>query len=142
MVALFDFIKILFSKGPEWDKLSDQDKSRNFFMVNRYMSIKFPVQAAHLSHMRINTVEVLNYWHRNLIKTHSNVPGWVYAKTKKKESAEKASSYSPSEDMISWYCQRNEISRKDFDRTIKLFGSTFLDELKSMEKILKSQGVI
>lgn len=141
MIALFDFIKLVFTRNPEWEKLSDMDKNRNFFMTNRYMAIKFPVQAHFLSHYRISTSAVMDYWHRSLSAQHSSVPSWIYAKTKKREDKEQKR-YIPSEEVITWYCQRNEMSRRDFNTEVEYIGEIFLDEIKSLEKVLKSQGVI
>lgn len=133
---------MVFSKNQtEWKKIKDTDKARNFFMLNRFMSIKYPVQASILSHYKINAVSVSDYWHRTMNTLYSSTPGWIYAKTKKKADVEKKLDL-PSNEMIKWYCEKNEITRKDFDQNVKFFGEKFVSELKSLEKILKSQNVI
>lgn len=142
MIQLFDYIKLVFSKDEKsWKALKNTDKSRNFFMLNRFMSIQFPVQSSFLSHYKIDPVAVSDYWHRTMSSKFSTTPKWIYAKTKKKADKEKELNL-PSNEMIRWYCERNEISRRDFDENVKFFGDNFLSEIRSLEKVLKSQGAL
>jgi hypothetical protein len=142
MIQLFDYLKLVFSKNEkDWKDLKDTDKSRNFFMLNRFMAIQFPVQANYLSHYKIDPVAVSDYWHRTMSSKFSSTPKWVYAKTIKKKDQEKKLDL-PSNEMIKWYCEKNEISRSEFDLNVKFFGESFLDEIKKLEKILKSQGLL
>jgi hypothetical protein len=142
MIQLFDYVKIVFSKNEKsWKELKDTDKSRNFFMLNRFMCIKYPVQANMLSHYRIDPVAVSDYWHRTMSSLFNTAPNWIYAKTKKKNEEAKKLDL-PSPEMIRWYCDKNEMSKKDFDQNVKFFGDDFIKELKSLEKLLKSQGVL
>jgi hypothetical protein len=142
MIQLFDYVKLVFSKDEKsWKELKNTDKSRNFFMLNRFMSIKYPVQANMLSHYKISPEGVSDYWHRSMSSLHSGSPSWIYAKTVKKKDIEKKLDL-PSGEMIKWYCDRNEISRRDFDENVKFFGEDFLSEIRNLEKILKSQGAL
>jgi hypothetical protein len=142
MIQLFDYVKLVFSRDEKkWEELKDTDKSRNFFMLNRFMAIKHPIQANMLSHYKIDPVSVSNYWHRTMSSLHGASPKWIYAKTKKKNDEAKKLDL-PSSEMIRWYCEKNEMSRNDFDQNVKFFGDTFIEEIKSLEKLLKSQGVI
>lgn len=142
MIALFDYIKLIFTKDEKaWKSLSDIDKSRNFFMLNRFCSIKYPVQVQALSLLKINPVSASNYWHRTMSNLYNTVPAWIYAKTKKKDEVTKKLDL-PSDTMISWYCEKNQMSKREFMENVKFFGENFLKEIKSLEKILKSQGVL
>jgi len=140
MVPLFDYIKLLFTANEkQWKEVTDIDKSRNFYMTNRFLSIKYPVPVAVLSYIKINAAATADYWHHNLRTLYKSVPPWIYAKTKKKAIEEKRKN-GLSEEMIKWYCQKEEIGRKDFDYTVKTFGDSFVNEIADLEKILKSQG--
>lgn len=142
MIQLFDYMKLVFSKNEkEWKELKDNDKARNFFMLNRFMSIQYPYQVAHLSHYKIDSVAASDYWHRTVSSRYSSTPGWIYAKTVKKKDQEKKLDL-PSPEMIKWYCEKNEISRSEFHQNVKYFGESFLKEIKDLEKILKSQGLL
>lgn len=141
MIQLFDYIKLIFSKDEKsWNELSNTDKSRNFFMLNRFLSIQFPIQVAALSSIRIDSVATSDYWHRSLSSKFTKVPNWIYAKTIKANKEKKIEF--PSKEMINWYCEKNEISYAEYDQTVKFFGDKFLDEQKKLEKVLKSQGVL
>ena len=61
-MKLFDYIKVLFGKDPQWDKLKGYDKSKNSFMTNRFMSIKFPVQANMFNALKIDPVGQAEAW--------------------------------------------------------------------------------
>jgi hypothetical protein len=143
MIQLFDYLKLVFSKDEKaWGNLNSVDKGRNFFMLNRFMSIKFPVQVHALSLLKIDPNSASNYWHKTMKSLHGgSTPNWIYTKTKKKAEKDKKLNL-PSEEMIRWYCNKNEISRKDFVQSVEFFGETFLKEIHSLEKILKSQKVL
>lgn len=142
MIQLFDYTKLMFvADEKQWKEVTSLDKSRNFFMMNRFLSIKYPVQVAVLSHIKINAPATADYWHANMGKLYKSVPSWIYAKTKKKEKEAKKRE-GLSDEMIKWYCQREEISRKEFEFTCKTFGEEFLEELRATEKVLKSQGYL
>lgn len=142
MIDLFPFVKLMFTASEkQWGELNDADKSRNFFMMNRFLSIKYPLQVGVLSHMRINAPSTMNYWHLTLLKLYKTVPSWIYTKTKKKAVEDKKKNL-PSEQMVKWYCQKEEMSRRDYENSIKLFGEEFLEEVRSLEKILRSEGIL
>ena len=108
MIALFDYIKLVFSKNEKpWEELTMVDKGRNFFMLNRFMSIRFPTQVHALSLLKIDPSATSNYWHRTMKAVGSgSTPKWIYTKTIKK-GAEKKKLKLPSDEMIQWYCQRH-----------------------------------
>jgi hypothetical protein len=141
-MELFDYVKVVFSKNEKaWKELNDVDKSRNFFMLNRFMSIRYPMQALALSPLRVHMPSVSNYWHRTMTQLHGGpVPKWIYAKTLKKNTDPKVKM--PTDKMIRWYCEKNEMSESDFNRHVEFFGNDFLKEILQLEKVLKSQGVV
>ena len=143
MIKLFDYVKLVFvANDKQWKEVSSMDKNRNFFMLNRFCSINQPIQASVLSHLKINTVAVTDYhWHKTFKKLYKTVPGWIYAKTIKKSAEDKKKNL-PSEAMVKWFCQKNEMSRKDYDASANFFGNDFTNEIKDLEKILTSQGIL
>jgi len=142
MLPLFDYMKILFTGNEkQWKEVNSVDKNRNFFMANRFLSIKYPIQVHILSHIKINSSAVANHWHDTLTRLYKTQPNWIFAKMKKKTVEDKKKNL-PSETMIKWYCSHYEMSRKDYDQSIKTFGEAFLDEIRALEKVLKAQGVL
>lgn len=90
-MQLFDIIKNIFSTNNKtWDNIGRIDKSRNFFMINRIMSIQFPVQANQFNRMRITTGPVVDWWRNTLSSRYSKPPNWIYTKTKKPATEEKS----------------------------------------------------
>lgn len=140
-MELFDYVKLIFSNDEKWKDVTSVEKRKNFWMLSRFMSIKHPVQASVLSHFKIDPEAVSDYWHRSMSSLYTGTPGWVYAKTKKKDDTNKKFEL-PSPEMIKWYCGRNEMSRREFDENIKFFGDDFLKEIRSLEKVLKSQNAL
>jgi len=138
-MELFDFLKVMFSKNGEYEKLKDYEKKKFFFMVScRFMSIAYPIQANMFNNIRVNQARTLDYWHRNMINAHNGIPNWIYTKTKK--SSEKKVTKVPSDDAIKIYLTKNNYSMKQLDESVKLLGadSTYAPIFK-IEKLLNSQ---
>lgn len=142
MIQLFDYTKLIFTgTEKDWKEVKSTDKNRNLFMTNRFLAIKYPLQVSLLSHFRINSSAVADYWHSTLTKLYKSQPSWIFAKTKKKSVEDKKKNL-PCESMVRWYCFKHEMSRREYEDSIKFFGDEFLNEIRDLEKILKSQGIL
>ncbi len=109
-MELFDIVKKVFSSDQEWSKVSDLDKKRNFFMINRFMSIEFPQLANQFNRINIESTKALDTWQRILSRRYRKVPGWVFTKTNKSDTKKKKdTSWDIKEDTIKFYCNRNNI---------------------------------
>ena len=42
---LFDFVKIMFTKKSDYNKIKQHSKKRHHFMINRFFAIKYPSNA-------------------------------------------------------------------------------------------------
>ena len=94
MSDLFGFINTMFSKPAEFKKTKMHDRAKHFFMINRFMAIKHPVQASYFNNLKINPGQVVTYWQESLSKVYNRTPGWMYVKTAK---AKEAKNHSPSQ---------------------------------------------
>ena len=83
---LFDIIKS-FTSQKAWENVSKADKQRNLFMINRIMSIQFPLQANAFNNTKIDPVSVVDYWKEALSTKYKAPPGWFFTSTKKKEKS-------------------------------------------------------
>jgi hypothetical protein len=128
---LFDFIKVIFAKDDTYDKLTLSDKSKHTFMLNRFMSIKYPIQASLFNMIKTNSVGISDSW-RMVAKQFGRVPGWIYTKTKKNSVKKEKSEYEPSEEAISEYMRITEIGHREFTDAMKLCP----DELKKQLYVL------
>jgi len=133
-MELFDFIRIIFERPGEYARLSRYEKSKHFFMTNRFMSISFPMVASAFNHIRISQPEVMDYWHNSLIKLYVKVPGWIYCKTSKKGKKEKVPM--PSKEAMEYYLGKMSMSRRDLDDAIRMFGPDVLAPIRRIDKAM------
>lgn len=135
---LFDSLKLMFKNPVKFKDLSNYEKTKNGFMMNRFFSIKYPIQAQMMNRMYINGGESVQYWGSMLSKLYTDVPTWIWTtlkqiKTKKSEIKNKLP---VKEETLNFYCQKMQISRKDLDYAIDVLGDKFIKELKQIEKTL------
>ena len=134
---LFDFIKIMFTKPGEYAKITNHNKKRHHFMINRFFAIKFPANAQLFNVNGINPLAVIDSW--SLVATRfKGVPGWIYTKTKKsKKTNTKESKYIPSDDVISFFIEKNEIGIREFKELEKVSKVKLYEHLQLIENSIK-----
>jgi len=120
-MQLFDIVKLLFSSNKkDWDSIGKNDKTRNFFMINRIMSIQFPVQSNQFNKLKVTPGPVVNWWHDTLSHRFKKPPSeWIYAKTKKKES-EKSEAFKDLNEIEDFIRNKYNVSKKDL-ADLKIF---------------------
>jgi len=119
-MQLFDIIKLIFNnKQKEWKSVGRIDKSRNFFMINRIMSIQFPVQANQFNKLKVVPAPVVDWWHDTLSARFSKPPIWLYTKTEKSDTT-KTEEAKTSKLTESFIRDKYRISKRDIE-TIKKF---------------------
>ena len=135
---LFDFIKILFTRKEHYSKMKQFNKKRHHFMVNRFMSIKFPANAHLFNFNGINGGRVIDCW-QMVASRFNKVPGWIYTKTKnsKKNIKEK---YQPSEEALHLYMDKNEIGKREIEEMKQFCKDQFYSDLKRLENQIKVYG--
>ena len=131
---LFDFVKIMFTKRPQYAKLKQHTKKRHHFMINRFFAIKYPSNAQLFNINGINGGNVVECW-ATVASRFKSVPGWFYTKTKKAVK-NKPDKYIPSERAVEIYMDKNEIGNREFGE-LKLFAkdALFADLQKIEEQI-------
>ncbi|MDC1282339.1 hypothetical protein N8Z10_00135 [bacterium] len=134
---LFDFIKILFSRNGKYDEVKNHNKKRHHFMINRFFAIKYPANAQMFNRNGINPIPVIDSW-AMVAKRFTGVPGWIYTKTKKPAKvATKKSSYIPSENVIQFFMERNEIGKREYKELEKFAKEDLYATLKQLEDSMK-----
>jgi hypothetical protein len=131
---LFDLIKKMFS-DKDWDSIGKYDKAKNFFMINRIMSINFPVQANQFNGLKINPPSVIDWWHGTLINLYTKPPYWIYTKTKKKETKklESKKDYSEIELFIR---EKYQVSKRDLNELKKFYPEKYESWIKDISEQL------
>ena len=133
---LFKFIKVIFESPSEYKKLKGYEKSKFFFMTNRFLSISYPVQANQFNNINVETDRVLDFWQRNLHKS-GKVPYWIYTKTKKDKVDKKIKI--PSEEAIKIYLEKKNYSKKQLEQSLKMIGESTYDPIFEIEALLNSK---
>ncbi len=130
---LFDFIKILFTKPEEYQKISTHNKKRHHFMINRFFAIKYPANAQLFNKNGINPIAVIDSW--SLVAARfKGVPGWIYTKTaKSKTEVSSKSKYIPSDTVIQFFMEKNEIGKREFKELEKFAKEELYTTLKRLE---------
>jgi hypothetical protein len=88
-------------------------------MINRIMSIQYPIQANQFNKIKITPVHVVNWWHDNLSSRFSKPPGWLYTETIKKET-KKTKEKKISNEIEAFIRDKYRVSKRDLE-TIKNF---------------------
>jgi len=130
---LFDFIKILFTKPADYKKISNNNKKRHHFMINRFFAIQYPANAQMFNKNGINPIAVIDSW--SLVAARfRNVPAWIYTKTKKPEKeVTSKGKYIPSDAVISFFIERNEIGKREFKELETFAKENLYATLKRIE---------
>ena len=61
-MQLFEVTDTLFSNPKKWKSISRGEKKKNHFMINRMMSINFPLQAQAFNRIKIDPVAITDAW--------------------------------------------------------------------------------
>lgn len=135
---LFDFVKVLFTDPKKYSALKNSDKSRHFFMVQRFMSIKHPTTAQSLNRVGTNPWAVMDLWHIVAYRYGQKlkrVPAWIYTKTKK-VSSEKT--WKPSADIAMLWMIRTGMTQRDLEDLLKFNPEEMKRIFTSIEKQIKT----
>lgn len=133
-MELFELINTMF-KPQEFKKVKMHERGKHFFMINRFASIKFPVQASYFNHIKINPAQAVTFWQELWSKSYSRTPNWMYVKTAKAK-AEKKAKQPFTDEFIKIYCEKFQMSRRDFDESLEILGDSFISEVKQIESMI------
>ena len=130
---LFDFVKIIFTNPKRYSEVSNRNKRRHHFMINRFFSIKYPVNANLFNFNGINGISVIDSW-QLVANRFKSVPFWIYTRTKKKKKvATKKSEYIPKEETIKLFIHNNEIGMREFEELKSFCKEELYMSLKKLE---------
>jgi hypothetical protein len=132
-MELFDVVKTIFKKDKDWDKVSRNDKVRNFFMINRIMSIQFPIQADQFNHTKILPRPVVDWWHDTLSKHYTRMPGWIFTKTKKsKNKTAPTSDIEIDKSIEEFVANKYEVSLRDLSDLKRFYPEKYENWMRSI----------
>lgn len=138
--TLFDIIKALYTNKKEFDEISDFLLDRNSFMINRFISIKYPDKVQCFNISKINTVDVCKFWAEYLGGQY-RVPSYIYTKGSKRAQETKSTiDKMPSNSLINEFCIYNNINKKDVLNALKMFRDEMITEINSFNKEIHSKN--
>jgi hypothetical protein len=132
-MELFDLTKIIFTNPKEYKKLKNSEKAKNFFMINRFFSIKFPTTAQSLNQNGINPWAVVDLW-QIVGSRFQKVPGWIYTKTKKAPS-EKV--WKPNPEVCKIWLEKHKLTERELEFAIKFNPEEMKKSFSAIEKQIK-----
>lgn len=133
---LFNFIKIFFGNNPKYNEVTSYQKRKHRFMLQRFMSIRYPDVAQKFNINKINGSVVVDLWH-HVGKKYNRTPNWIWTKTKQ-STKKKVDKFIPKDETIKFYLRRQDISRRDFNDAMKFHKEELLHELEIIEKTIES----
>jgi hypothetical protein len=136
-MKLFDFIKVFFSLDGQYEELKHYDKGKNRFMLNRFMAIKFPINAQALNRNGTDAGYIVDSWRMVVLNNNfKRTPGWIYTKVRNKEVKDEKV-FKPKDETIKFYLDKYKLSMRDYKDCIKFNSKELLNELQKIEKAIE-----
>ena len=134
-MELFDILNCMFKDPELYKEVSKSDKKKNFFMINRRLSIGHPVQANLLNHIKISPEEAVDVWQRFLLKQYNKkLPGWMFLKGIKKVKEQEEKKINISNKSIVNFANINNYDLKSVKDLVKFFPIELKLEIDKLEK--------
>ncbi len=139
-MELFELIDTIFKNPIEYNSVTDGEKRKHFFMIQRRFSINFPMQANVLQHLKINQTAVIDFWQKFLRDMYKGYyPKWLYTKGVKKSQEIKEKKQNVSNELIKEYCKYMKLDYKTVYDALEFYPNKMIKELQDFEKILKQK---
>jgi hypothetical protein len=133
---MYDFthiIDFIFKNKDNYKKLSDEDKERCFFMVNRKLARGFPTHAQFFNDKSIDKANATDIWYHFFIKKGAKgIPSWYWPP--KKEAKEKSIATKAD---IEFLMNLYDIKENDVQFLIQYHKEDVIEELKKYHKFEK-----
>jgi len=130
--TLFGFVKVFFTEPEIYNGLKQYDKAKNRFMINRFMSINYPVMANRLNKNGTDAANVVDSWYM-IAQRYTRVPGWIYTKINKQTKVNNVA-YDPDPEALKIYLNKYQISQRDFKQALKFNADAVMKEIQYIEK--------
>jgi len=101
-------------------------------MTNRFMSIKFPIQANLFNQLKTDPLGAAESW-RMVASKFNRVPGWIYTRVRK---TKKEKVWEAKIEAVEFYMKVNEIGKREYKEAFKVNPQLMKQTLISIEKQL------
>lgn len=127
---LFSLVKIIFEKPEQYSNVKNSDKSKNFFMINRFMAIKLPLTSQAFNKIYcLNPAAVVDLW-QTVARQYNKTPYWIYTKTKKTKKQKK---WDPNPNIVKKWMEINRLGPRDFRDAKKLDPKGLKKAIENLE---------
>jgi len=132
-VNLKDVLDLLFVKRNEFKNLSDENKQKFGFIINRLLSRKYPDVSLNLNYKTKDYITVLNIWWLILFNENKNYHSWIWPSSQKKNKN--------NDEEISMMMERYpDLKKEDILYLRNNFEDFYNNEIKQIKKEIKDYG--
>ena len=136
MYELKHVVDYIFKDKQNYKNLSDEDKEKFFFIVNRKFARKYPKHAQFFNQKGFDKASALDIWYNFFIKERTlNVPEWYWFKQISSKKEKSFLSKEESEYLLKIY----NISENDLYYIEKNYTDELKDEVKKFKKFNKNE---
>ncbi len=136
---LFNIIGALFNDHAYIWSLPVQAVKSNWFMINRRVAARYPLQAQVLNNTKVNPVDGVRFW-SDYLSTASGgrTPNWVYLKGVKKSQAKTDARRKVTAAQIRRFAVGRNISVKDIEQSLRFFPDDTATEIIEYDKMMSA----
>lgn len=137
-IDLFPFVNTFFTDKKKFDSIIDSQKAKHAFMLNRFLSIRYPREMQNLNQM--HSPSIINALAMSMCEAHRNfrgeiaVPSFIYTKSKNPKK-EGLALYS--KDIKMTFCQQIDIEYKNLEMYYDLFPDECIEGLNKTKDLLE-----
>lgn len=138
----FDIINQLGRKG--YDDISNMDKKRHAFIVNRMMSRALPDVAFNMTHIRVVPESTVDFWNQAFVDMNKSTRGMKMLTFIRKvlrvsmAGAKKKTKSKIDKDIATKYMNISKIGTKEFDVLVQYYEKELIKYLKQFSKMLET----
>ena len=126
-------VDFIFKKKDDYKNLSDEEKEKFFFIINRKFARGYPTHAQFFNNRNIDKPSALDIWYHFFIKKRvQGMPTWYW--TPKKEAKGKSIA---TKDDIEFLMSYYDIKERDVHFLIEHYPEDVIEELKKYHKFEK-----
>lgn len=134
MAKLIDVFKAIVSKNwKTWESITDEEKEEFFFIINRFMSKKYPKESQLLNEKLINKISAMDTWF--IFMQSQPYPKWFWSKSSEFISEEIKPEISEKEMIL--LSTHLELNVEDVELLIRYYPVLIKDELKYLKDVEK-----
>lgn len=136
MYDLTHITKYIFKDKSEYKNLSDEDKEKFFFIINRKFARKYPKHAQFFNKKGFDKASAMDIWFNFFTKERTlNIPEWYWFK----QNSSKRNKSSLNKEEIEYIMNIYNITEKDIFFIENNYPSDLKEELKKFKKFNKNE---